>query len=189
VGDRVLTRPRLSVFIATSLDGYIAASDGSLDWLHAAAGEGEDYGYDDFLSTVDALAMGRGTYDHIASLDPLPYGDRPVYVFTHRPPAPRAGVTFWSADVHEAIDGWTRAGFARVYVDGGVLIRSFLEAEVIDDATITVAPLVLGDGIPLFDGGVPPTPLALVGTASFPSGMVTLRYAVRRDADDATSAG
>ncbi|MBK9737953.1 MAG: hypothetical protein IPO93_00190 [Actinobacteria bacterium] len=86
--------PRVSVFIASSLDGFIATRDGSLAWLEAAAKEDEDYGFDAFLSSVDALAMGRGTYDHIAHLDPLPFGDRPVYVFTHRPPAPRPRVTF-----------------------------------------------------------------------------------------------
>ena len=89
---------RLSVFIATSIDGYIATLDGSLDWLERAARPDEDYGFDEFLASVDALAMGRGTYDHIAHLDPLPFGERPVYVFTHRPPAPRAHVHFIRTD-------------------------------------------------------------------------------------------
>jgi dihydrofolate reductase len=179
MGEGLLRRPRLSVFIATSLDGYIAAHDGSLDWLHAAAREGEDYGYDAFLASVDALAMGRGTYDHIASIDPLPFGDRPVFVFTHRPPAERPGVTFWGVRVDEAIARWTEAGFGHVYVDGGGLIRAFLAADAIDDLTITVAPVVLGDGIPLFEGG-PGVELDLTGATPFPSGMVTLRYEVRR---------
>ena len=179
VGDRVLSRPRLSAFIATSLDGFIAAPDGSLEWLHAAAGEGEDYGYDAFLADVDALAMGRGTYDHIASIDPLPFGDRPVYVFTHRPPAARGGVTFWSVDAAGAVDRWTAAGHRHVYVDGGVLIRSFLAAGLLDDLTITIAPVVLGDGIPLFPGGAV-AELALTDVTSFPSGMATLRYDVLR---------
>jgi dihydrofolate reductase len=180
VGDRVLTRPRLSVFLATSLDGYIAAPDGSLEWLHAAAGEGEDYGYDAFLAEVDALAMGRGTYDHIAGMDPLPFGARPLYVFTRRPPPARDGVTFWSVGVGEAIEAWTRSGYRRVYVDGGALIRSFLVADAIDDLTITVAPVVLGAGIPLFGPELTRVDLALDESRSFPSGMVRLRYAVRR---------
>jgi dihydrofolate reductase len=179
MGEGVLTRPRLSVFIATSLDGYIAAHDGSLDWLDAAARADEDYGYDGFLDTVDALAMGRGTYDHIARLDPLPFGDRPVYVFTHRPAAAREGVVFWATSADEAIARWTEAGHDRVYVDGGVLIRSFLAVDAIDDLTITVAPVVLGDGIPLFEGD-PGVALTLRSATPFPSGMVTLRYEVRR---------
>jgi len=179
MGEGLLTRPRLSVFIATSLDGYIASADGSLDWLHAAAREDEDYGYDAFLAGVDALAMGRGTYDHIASIDPLPYGDRPVYVFTHRPPPARVGVTFLDVGVGEAIARWTDAGYRRVYIDGGALIRAFLAADAIDDVTITVAPIVLGEGIPLFAGG-PRVALDLAGATSFPSGMVSVRYVVRR---------
>ena len=70
---------RLSVFIASSLDGYIATRDGSLAWLEEAAKRAEDYGYEAFLNSVDALAMGRGTYDHIAHLEPLPFGGRPVF--------------------------------------------------------------------------------------------------------------
>jgi len=179
MGEGVLRRPRLSVFIATSLDGYIADKDGSLDWLHAAARDGEDYGYEAFLDGVDALAMGRGTYDHIASIDPLPFGDRPVFVFAHRPPSERAGVTFWSVGVDEAIARWSELGFGRVYVDGGALIRAFLAADAIDDVTITVAPVALGGGVPLFAAG-PRTELDLVSATPFASGMVTLRYEVRR---------
>jgi len=174
----VLGRPRLSVYIAASLDGFIATSDGDLGWLEASVHPDEDYGYDAFLADVDALAMGRGTYDHIASIDPLPFGERPVYVFTHRAPAPRDGVTFWELDAAPAVQGWTELGHRRVYVDGGVLISSFLAQGLIDDLTITIAPVLLGDGIRLFPGGFPQTSLELVDTRAFPSGMVTLRYRV-----------
>ena len=82
--ERRAMRPLISVYIAASLDGFIARPDGSLDWLHAAALPEEDYGYDAFVAGVDALAMGRGTYDHIAHLQPLPFGGKPLFVFTHR---------------------------------------------------------------------------------------------------------
>lgn len=171
-------RPRLSVFIASSLDGYIATTDGDLEWLEASAREGEDYGYDAFLADVDALSMGRGTYDHIASIDPLPFGERPVYVFTHRAPPPRDGVTFWELDAAAAVRRWTELGHRHVYVDGGVLISSFLQEGLIDDLTITIVPVLLGDGIPLFPGGFPQISLVLDDAKPFPSGMVTLRYRV-----------
>ena len=130
----------LSVFISCSLDGYIADDDGRLDWLDAAAVAEEDYGFDAFLATVDALAMGRGTYDHIAHLDPLPFGSRPVFVFTHRPPAPRPGVTFCSMDPAEARLRWEQAGLGRVYLDGGHLISAFLDENLVDvAATGTIA--------------------------------------------------
>lgn len=78
--------PRLSVFIACSLDGFIASSDNSLNWLEDAADPEEDYGFEAFMTSVDAVAMGRGTYDFIADVEPWPFGDKPVFVFTHRPP-------------------------------------------------------------------------------------------------------
>lgn len=168
--------PRLSVFLATSLDGFIADPDGGLDWLEQAARPGEDYGYDAFLSSVDALAMGRGTYDHIAGIDPLPFGDRPVFVFTHSPPAAREGVTFWQAGPREAVAHWQSRGFGRVYVDGGVLISAFLAEGLIDDLTITIVPRLLGDGLPLFHAGFPGSALALTGVRSWDSGLVSLSY-------------
>jgi dihydrofolate reductase len=86
-----LSTTRLSVFIASSLDGYIATGDGSLIWLEQAASSDEDYGYSSLLESVDALATGGGTYDYIAHVDPLPFDGRPVFVFTHHPPPPREG--------------------------------------------------------------------------------------------------
>jgi dihydrofolate reductase len=173
-------RPLISVYIAASLDGYIARPDGRLDWLEAAAHPEEDYGYEAFTAGVDAFAMGRGTYDHIASIDPSPFGGKPVYVFTHRAPAEREGVTFWDADPIGALDRWSERGYRRVYVDGGVLIDAFLRAGLVDEITITLAPVLLGDGIPLFHAGVDETAWQLNGSNSFPSGMVQLRYAIPR---------
>ncbi len=167
---------QLSIFIASSLDGYIATNDDSLDWLEMAAAPGEDYGYDDFMTTIDALAMGRGTYDHIAHLDPLPFGERPVFVFTHRAPEPRAGVTFWQATPPEALEHWEHQGLQRVYVDGGQLISSFLSNGLIDDLTLTKVPILLGSGRPLFTEIPRTTDLDLVSTRSWPSGTVNLSY-------------
>ena len=166
----------LAVFIATSLDGYIASVDGSIDWLEQAGVAGEDYGFDTFLDSVDALAMGRGTYDHIASLEPLPFGDRPLFVFTHRPPAPRAGVTFVSWSPSEALEHWVTAGLARVYVDGGRVVSDFLAAGLIDELTITTVPLLLGHGRPLFHPIGVSTRLRLATTRAWPSGMTQATY-------------
>jgi dihydrofolate reductase len=168
--------PRLSVFIACSLDGYIATTEGSLDWLEQATLPGEDYGYDAFLATVDCVAMGRGTYDHIAGIDPLPFGERPVFVFTHRAPPAREGVTFWRAAPREAVARWNQMGLERVYVDGGALISSFLAEGLIDDLTITVAPVLLGAGRPLFHAGVPAAILESTAVKSWASGLVRLSY-------------
>lgn len=169
-------QPRLSVFIASSLDGFIASTDGSLDWLEASGADGEDYGYQALMESVDALAMGRGTYDHIAHLDPLPFGGKPVFVFTHNPPAAREGVSFWNSSPRVAHKHWGELGFERVYVDGGFLISSFLREGLIDDLLLTKVPLLLGDGLPLFHPIPRQTELDLVKVEAFPSGMVNLRY-------------
>lgn len=169
-------RPRLSVFIACSADGYIATSDGDLGWLEAAARPDEDYGWEGFIASVDGLAMGRGTYDHLAGPDPWPFTGKPVFVFTHRPPAPRDGVTFWSVDPRHAVAAWTELGLRRVYVDGGRLISAFLAERLVDDLTITVVPLLLGEGLRLFHGHSAATSLLLQRVRSFPSGMVSLEY-------------
>lgn len=171
---------RISVFIASTIDNFIASTDGSLQWLFDAAGEGEDYGYDRFLATVDALAMGRGTYDHIAHLDPLPFGGRPVYVFTHRPPEPRDGVAFWQLAPRQAAAHWEATGHERVYLDGGRVISDFLAAGLVDDLLLTKVPLLLGDGLPLFHRVPVATPLRLLDVEPFPSGLVNLSYAVSR---------
>ena len=97
---------RLSVFIASSLDGYIAARDGSLAWLEEAAMRDEDYGYEAFLNSVDALAMGAGTFDHIERMDPMPFGGRSVFVFTHRRRQPGPGVIFWAESPPAALERW-----------------------------------------------------------------------------------
>jgi dihydrofolate reductase len=166
----------LSVFIATSIDGYIATLDGSLEWLEQAARPDEDYGFDEFLASVDALAMGRGTYDHIAHLDPLPFGQRPVYVFTHRPPVPRAHVHFVELTPREALAQWTEQGLDRVYVDGGRVISAFLAEGLIDDLVLTTAPVLLGAGLRLFQPGGQPAGLLLEGVRTWPSGFVARTY-------------
>lgn len=176
MGGAELSRTRLSVFIASSLDGYIATRDGSLAWLEEAASSDEDYGYESFLESVDALAMGRGTYDHIAHLDPMPFGNRPVFVFTHRPPGPRDGVTFWQESPRGALDRWTTMGLGRVYVDGGALISDFLAEGLIDDLVLTKVPVLLGDGLPLFHPIGVSTGLRLESVQSWPSGFVNLTY-------------
>jgi dihydrofolate reductase len=120
--------------------------------------------------------MGRGTYDHIAHLDPLPFGERPVYVFTHRPPVPRDHVHFVQLTPREALARWTEQGLDRVYVDGGRVISAFLAEGLIDDLVLTTAPVLLGAGLPLFQPGGQPAGLLLDGVRTWPSGFVARRY-------------
>lgn len=168
---------RLSVYLACSLDGFIATTGDRLEWLESLARADEDYGYEAFLTGVDGLAMGRRTYDHIAGHDPLPFGERPVFVFTRVAPPDRAGVTSWLVSPPEALTAWQSMGLTRVYVDGGALISSFLAEGLVDDLTITVVPVLLGSGRRLFHPGGRHTALTLTGVRSWPSGLAQLSYA------------
>lgn len=172
-----MARPQISVFAAVSLDGFLATTDDDLAWLEEAGDPADDHGFDALVESVDAVAMGRRTWDHIAEIADLPYRDRPLFVFTHRPPAaPRPGVTFWERTPHEAVEAWAHQGYRSVYVDGGTVVSSFLAADLVDDLTVTLVPMLLGDGRPLFHPADKQQRLELVGATPFASGLVTLRY-------------
>jgi dihydrofolate reductase len=144
---------KASVFIATSLDGFIARPDGSFDWLDVP-GANEEHGFTAFMASIDALVMGRNTFDVVAAMGEWPYGDTPVIVLTHRPldlPADLPGrIEASSLAPLELAGELDRRGLNRVYVDGGHTIRSFLDAGLVDRMTITTIPVLIGEGIPLF---------------------------------------
>jgi len=172
-------RPRCSVYIAASVDGFIARPDGGLDWLEVVQAEGEDYGYAAFMASVDALVMGRGTYDVVAGLETWPYAGKRCVVLTHRPPErPCADETFFTGPVAELAARLGAEGVGHVYVDGGDVIRQWLAAGLLDDLTISWIPTVLGAGIPLFGALLAETPLRLVESRSWPTGLVQARYAL-----------
>jgi dihydrofolate reductase len=166
------------VFIACSLDGFIAGPDGDLSWLPAPDPSGEDYGYRSFLEETAAILMGRATYDTAAGFETWPYGEMPVFVATSRPLDRAASPTVSAvrgtpSELVEAVRAHTDGA---LYLDGGALIRSFLAARLIDELTITVVGVILGEGIPLF-GGVPERHrLRLIAATPYPSGLVQLRY-------------
>jgi dihydrofolate reductase len=191
MSDR-LTTPRGAVFIATSVDGFIARPDGSIDWLTGRPAEeetgqhdpGEDFGYEAFMDTVDALVMGRGTFDVVHGFGgEWPY-PKPVYVWTSHPadlePKENADVRVVSGTLDEVLDRLRADGVGRVYVDGGVTIRQWLAAGMIDRMTISTVPVLIGDGVRLFGGTGPDIPLRLESCRSFRGGMVQRTYSVGR---------
>jgi dihydrofolate reductase len=166
-----------SVFIATSVDGFIARGDGGLDWLSGFQEEGQDYGYARFAASVDAVVLGRATYDVVLGFGAWPYAGKRVAVMTHRPLEGRHGEEVFAGGAGELAAKLAAEGARRVYVDGGQVIRQFLAAGLIDDVTLSVIPVILGDGIRLFEGGGAPEQwLALEGVEPYPSGLVQLRY-------------
>ena len=163
-----------AVFIATSLDGYIARADGAIDWLSIVEAPGEDYGFAAFFATIDTLVIGRGTYDVALGFEAWPYAGKRVIVMTHRALEPRHGERPFAGTAAELAA--ELGPDARVYVDGGRTICQFLAAGLIDRVTVSLIPIVLGGGIRLFDGGEGEHRLALEGTQAWPSGLVQLRY-------------
>ena len=142
---------KASVFIGTSLDGFIARTNGDLDWL--PPGGGEEHGYDAFMATVDALVIGRKTYETVLTFDTWPYGEKPVYVLSTRtlaPALPGAVVERLSGPPAEIVAQLAARGVGHVYVDGGITIQGFLQAGLIQRLIITRIPVLLGAGIPLF---------------------------------------
>ncbi len=175
---------KASVFIATSLDGFIARSDGGLDWLDAANAtvpEGEDCGYAAFSESVDAMIMGRNTYEKVLSFGQWPY-TKPVIVLSRNkmviPEELRSTVSHSSESPQELCDRLSSEGVKQLYIDGGITIQRFMAAGLVDDLTITLIPVILGEGIPLFGGLEQDIPLKHVSTTSYDFGFVQLVYEV-----------
>jgi dihydrofolate reductase len=174
---------RASVFVGTSLDGFIARENGTFDFL--PEGGGEPHGYEEFIATVDALVMGRNTYDVV-----LGFGDewayhtkKPVFVLSSRPiPAGPAGVTVERMDgpPAEIVAQLAARGIGHIYVDGGITIQRFLRAGLIDRVIVTRVPVLIGTGIPLFGPLERDVKLTHVSTRALASGLVQSEYVVAR---------
>ncbi len=174
-----------SVFVATTPDGYLAREDGGIDWLEDAGGEtGEDYGFHRFFGTVDALVMGRNTYEKVLSFDSWPCGDKPVVVLSSRPADVPAHMTrtveFMSASPTEVVKKLSAPGAQHLYIDGGITIRQFLGADLIQSLTITRIPVLIGSGIPLFGPHSRDIRLRHIETRSYPDGLVQSEYEILR---------
>ncbi len=160
------------VFIATSLDGYIADSEGKTDWLHAIPNpDGIDMGYADFMNTVDALVMGRTTFETVLGFDiPWPY-EKPVFVLSTTlskvPDELEGRVKILSGDIADVVQKINDQGYHELYIDGGKVIQAFLKEELVDEMIITKIPTLLGSGTPLFGSLNTPQAFKCVATRIF----------------------
>lgn len=173
-----MERPRCSAYLAASLDGYIARADHGLDWLDAVQRPGEDYGFAAFFASVQALLLGRNTWEVARRFDPWPYTGKRCVVLTSRPARGEHGESFHAGDPAPLLARLHAEGVKRAYVDGGLNVSRFLAAGLIDDLTVSFIPVLLGDGIRLFPGGHSERRLELLGSRSFPSGLVQVDYRV-----------
>jgi dihydrofolate reductase len=170
----------VSVFVGTSVDGFIARPNGDLDFL--PEGGGEPHGYDEFMASVDALVIGRKTFEKVLTFETWPYGDKRVVVLSSRPvdlAAVRGGVVEQMAGPPAGIVSQLAAGGAHhLYVDGGITIQEFLRAGLVQRLIITRVPVLIGEGVPLF--GALPRDIRLhhVATRHYPSGLVQSEYHV-----------
>jgi dihydrofolate reductase len=169
---------KASVFVGTSLDGFIARPDGSFDFLEV--GGAEPHGYEEFMATVDAIVMGRNTFETALAFDRWPY-DKPVFVLTNRPlppVPPGASVERLSGQPPEIVDNLAARGIGHIYVDGGLTIQQFLRARLIQTLIVTRVPVLIGSGIPLFGALPHDVVLTHVGTRQYPNGLVQSEYSV-----------
>ena len=170
-------RPQISIYIATSIDGYIARKDGNLDWLDRVGGFDEDYGFQKLLDSIDALIIGRKTYE-IATTVPDPYPGKRVVVLSNSLHSVREGMELFRGDLTQLASQLHSDGVKHVWIDGGVTISQFLDLQMVDSMTLSVIPVILGSGMPLFSAIGTELPCRLISSQSYPSGLVQLNYEI-----------
>jgi dihydrofolate reductase len=170
----------VSVFIGTSVDGFIARPNGNLDFL--PVGGGEPHGYLEFMAGVDALVIGRNTFETVLAFPTWPYGDKRVVVLSSGPldfSAVRGGVVEQMAGTPaEIVSKLAASGAHHLYVDGGITIQGFLREGMVQRLIITRVPVLIGEGIPLFGALPHDIRLRHVATQHYPSGLVKTEYEV-----------
>ncbi|MBF0336179.1 MAG: dihydrofolate reductase [Alphaproteobacteria bacterium] len=164
------------LYIAATVDGFIASRDGGVDWL--APYEGEDFGYQAFIAAIGTIVMGRASYDHVRAQGVWPYEGKRVVVLTSRPLGEVPdGVKAWNGHILPLADHLRAENRGDVWLmGGGRAIRPFLESNLVDRIELFLVPLLLGDGIPLFERSAQTTPLQLRRTVSHGCGVVQLVY-------------
>lgn len=169
---------KVVVYIAASVDGYIAAPDGDLSFLSKVEKEGEDYGYGAFIATVDTVVVGKNTYDKVFSMGyPFPHADKEAYIITRTERATEGTVHFYTGDVVDLVTELKEKNVKTIFVDGGAfVVNRLLQHGLVDELYLSHIPVLLGDGISLFKRGNPLQNLELQTVKTFDTGLVQLHY-------------
>lgn len=177
----------ISIYIATSLDGYIARQDGDISWLSAVEREGEDYGYASFMEQVDTVIIGRKTYDKVLEMGVSePYPGKKLYVLSRDHQTEHERVEYYQGSIPDLIRSIQAKEGKRIYCDGGAeTIRQFVRNDLVDRYIISIIPILLGDGIRLFQQGLPNLELNQIRAQSYLSGLVQLEYERIRNGQNA----
>lgn len=172
---------KVSVYIATSLDGFIARKNGDIDWLPTPTEGGEDFGYADFMSTVDTIVMGRNTFEKVLTFGGWPY-DKKVVVLTSRDLTLPTNLIDKVESLHlsprKLIHELELRGMRHIYLDGGVTIQRFIQEGLVNELTLTTIPILIGEGLPLFGALKKDVPLELIHATSFTNGFVQKKYVI-----------
>lgn len=169
---------KLIVYIACSLDGYIAKPQDDLSFLSMVQIEGEDYGYRDFINTVDTVIMGRRTYDWVMKQVPeFPHADKDAYIITRSSKPDIGKIRFYNGSLKALVKELKSQPGENIFCDGGgQIVQELLKEKLVDELIISIIPILLGDGIPLFRNGRPEQVLTLVSCRNFEAGLVQLHY-------------
>ena len=171
---------KLILYIACSLDGYIAKPNDDLSFLDSMQKEGEDYGYNEFTASVDTVILGRRTYDWVMERVPeFPHADKKAYVITRSTRPDIESTTFYSGDLTSLVTKLKEGTGKNIFCDGGAeIVNELLSASLIDELIISVIPVLVGDGTRLFKDGRPEQLLELISSKSFETGLTQLHYKV-----------
>lgn len=170
-------RPTISIYIAVSIDGYIARKNGELDWLDRVGGYDEDYGFQQFLNSVDTVVLGRKTYE-VAITVPDPYPAKKVIVLSNSLTSVREGMTLYRGDLIELVITLQKENVKHIWVDGGAVLSQFLSLQMVDQMMLSIIPVILANGVPLFHRVDKEIPCRLLSSQSYPSGLVQLHYEI-----------
>lgn len=169
------------MYIAMSLDGFIAGENDDLEFLSLVEREGEDYGYGDFIETVETVILGRKTYDKVLSMGEFHHSKRETYVITRTPRPDEGNIRFYTDDLHCLISKLKAGSGGTVFVDGGAeIVNLLMKEKLFDEFIISIIPVFLGKGTALFEEGRPSESLELRSSKAFSSGLVQVHY-VRLD--------
>jgi dihydrofolate reductase len=169
---------KLILYIATSLDGYIAKPNDDLSFLSVVEQEGQDYGYADFIDTVDAVIVGRKTYDKVLSMGVyFPHADKDAYIITRTPRPAIGNVKFYTGNLKALVENLKAQQGKHIFCDGGAeIVNELLKEQLFDELIISVIPTLVGSGTKLFNDGRPEQKLELVSVKSFEKGLTQLHY-------------
>lgn len=169
------------LFIACSMDGFIAGPDGDLKFLNSVESEGEDYGYAEFNKAVDTVIMGRKTYETVLGFSiPYPHADKKSFILTSQKLQAAPGIEFYSGDVVQLIQGLRQKEGKNIYIDGGAkTIAQFLNNNLIDEMVVSIVPQLIGQGIKLFQEGIPQSSWHCIESKLFDTGLVRCHYQLK----------